>query len=377
MDIQDFKSGNWLKGNCYRYFLPEPVNHSFVWTEDRINQLLEEASLKLGELNSFSRFVPDIDMFIKMHVLKEAVVSSRIEGTKTSIDEALAKEAQIEPERKNDWKEVHNYIEAMNKAIRDMKKIPFSTRLIRETHKILLSSVRGEYKAPGDFRTTQNWLGGNSIKDAVFIPPVHSEVPRLMSDLELFLHNDELGVPRLIRIAIGHYQFETIHPFLDGNGRIGRLMIPLYLVSQNILEKPLLYLSEYFEKDKTFYYDSLTFVRSHNDLGQWIRYFLNGIIGVSSNAVKILKKIVDMKDEIEINIIPSMGKRQKQATKLFEKLFSVPFVEIKDVQKITGLSPKAANDLVKSFVQNGILKETTGYQRFRVYVFENYIKLFR
>lgn len=377
MNIADYKPGKWLTGNQYKYFLPEPINHTFVWTEDRISQLLEEASLKLGELNSFSRFVPDTDMFIKMHVLKEAVESSRIEGTKTSIDEALIKEKQIDPERKDDWKEVHNYIQAMNKAIREMKKIPFSTRLIKETHKTLLSSVRGEHKAPGDFRTSQNWLGGSSIKDAVFVPPIHSEVGRLISDLELFLHNEKINVPRLIRIAIGHYQFETIHPFLDGNGRVGRLMIPLYLVSQNILDKPLLYLSEYFEKNRTLYYDSLTFVRTRNDLAQWIKYFLHGIIETSTNATSILKKIVDMKVSIEKNKIPAMGKRQKQGMVLFEKLFTLPIIDIKEVQKITNLSPKAANDLVQNFVKAEILREKTGFQRYRVFVFEDYIRLFR
>ena len=213
MDIMDFKAGSYRKGYKYRYFLPEKINHSFFWTDEVINELLEKASLKLGELNSFSRFVPDTDMFIIMHILKEAVVSSRIEGTRTKIEEALIEENEIEPERRDDWKEVNNYVNAMNTAIKELKTLPLSNRLIKNTHKILLSSGRGGRKNPGEFRRSQNWIGGASLEDAVFIPPAHTELPELMSDLEFFLHNFEIKVPHLVKIAIAHYQFETIHRF--------------------------------------------------------------------------------------------------------------------------------------------------------------------
>ena len=376
MNIDDFKAGSLKKGFQYQYFLPEKINHSFFWTDPSLNELLERASLKVGELNSFSRFVPDVGMFIIMHVFKEAVVSSRIEGTRTNIDEALISEKEIGPEKRNDWKEVNNYVAAMNKAIEELKTIPLSNRLIKETHEILLSSVRGKHKTPGTFRKSQNWIGGASLSDAVFIPPVHTEVPELMSDLELFLHNDSIKVPHLIRIAIAHYQFETIHPFLDGNGRIGRLLITLYLVSNGILEKPLLYLSEFFEKNKPLYYDNLSIVRSKNDLGQWIRYFLVGIIQTAETGVASLIKIIDLKTELE-KIIADFGKRAKQGQTLLYGLFSKPVVQIKDVQNITGLSPRAANNLVQEFLAKGILKETTGYQRNRIFVFEEYMKVFR
>jgi len=377
MNINDFIAGSLQKGNKYSYFLPEKINHTFVWTDDTINEFLEKASLKLGELNSFSRFVPDTDMFILMHVYKEAVVSSRIEGTRTSIDEALIEEKELNPEQRNDWQEVHNYVAAMNSAIEELKTLPLSNRLIRNTHKILLSSVRGQTKTPGEFRISQNWIGGASINDAAFIPPSHTELPELMGDLELFLHNDTIKVPHLVRIAIAHYQFETIHPFLDGNGRIGRLLITLYLVSAGILEKPLLYLSEFFEKNRSLYYDNLTFVRTKNDLGQWIKYFLVGVTETSEKAVSTLKSIIDLKAAIEKERIPEFGKRSKHAGHLFNKLFSKPVLNVKDIQEITGLSPKAAYDLVEIFIGAGILKETTGYQRNRVFVFEDYMRLFR
>ncbi len=376
MNIADFKAGSTHKGYQYRYFLPEKINHSFFWTDPSINELLEKASLKLGELNSFSRFVPDIGMFIIMHVFKEAVVSSRIEGTRTNIEEALIAEKELDPEKRDDWQEVNNYVIAMNKAIEELKTISLSNRLIKETHKILLSSVRGKHKIPGEFRTSQNWIGGASLSDAIFIPPIHTEVPELMSDLELFLHSKLIKVPHLIRIAIAHYQFETIHPFLDGNGRVGRLLITLYLVSKGILEKPLLYLSSFFEEDKSLYYDNLSLVRSKNDLGQWIRYFLVGIIQTAETGVATLVKIIDLKAERE-KIIAAFGKRAKQGQTLLHGLFSKPVVQIKDVQNITGLSPKAANDLVQEFLTKGLLKEITGYQRNRIFVFEDYVKAFR
>jgi len=377
MDIKDFKSGTYREGHKYRYFLPEKINHAFFWTDKGINELLEQASLKLGELNAFSQFVPDIDMFIKMHVTKEAVVSSRIEGTRTNMEEALIDKPGIDPERRDDWQEVTNYVRAMNTAIEELATLPLSNRLIKNTHKILLSSVRGEHKTPGEFRRSQNWIGGASLADATFIPPAHSELPELLSDLEFFLHNAEIQIPHLIKIAIAHYQFETIHPFLDGNGRIGRLLITLYLVSQGILDAPLLYLSDFFEKNKTLYYDNLTFVRTKNDLAQWVKFFLVGIIQTAEKGVDTLDKIITLKKNIEDERISLMGRRAKQGMVLFHQLFSQPVLTSKDAEGITGLSRKAANDLIALFVEKKILKENTGYQRNRVFIFDEYLKLFR
>jgi Fic family protein len=377
MNISDFKAGTWRQGNQYKYFLPEKINHAFYWTDEGINELLEKASLKLGELNSFSRFVPDPEMFIIMHVVKEAVISSRIEGTHTNIDEAFSQEKEINPEKRNDWREVRNYVQAMNNAIIELKTLPLSNRLIRNAHKILLSSGRGEHKNPGEFRESQNWIGGASLADAVFIPPAHAELPELLSDLEFFLHNTEIKIPHLIRIAITHYQFETIHPFLDGNGRIGRLLITLYLVSAGVLEKPLLYLSEFFENNKSLYYDNLELVRKKNDLGQWLKYFLTGVIQTAEATVSNLNKIIDLKASLEREKIITLGKRTQHGSVLLHALFSKPVVTIKDVQNITGLSPKAANDLIQAFLTAGILKETTGYRRNRIFTFEDYIRLFR
>ena len=376
MNIQDFKAGTYKKGNRYSYFLPAKINHSFSWNDSRIDELLEQAALKLGELNAFSRFVPDTGMFIQMHVFKEAVVSSRIEGTRTDIEEALQDENEIMPERRNDWQEVNNYADAMKQAIAELETLPLSQRLIKNTHKTLLASGRGKHKTPGEFRRSQNWIGGASLQDAVFIPPAHGELPDLLFDFEQFLNNTEINIPKLIKIAIAHYQFETIHPFLDGNGRIGRLLITLDLVSNKVLSEPLLYLSSFFEKHKTAYYDGLTFVRTKNDLAQWIKFFLTGIVQTADQSVATLDKIINLKASIENQHIITMGKRSKNGMLVFHKLFENPIITAKDVQTHIGLSAKAANDLIQIFVDKQILQEITGSRRNRIFMFKTYLQCF-
>ena len=287
MKFESFKAGRWQQRYQYKSFEPQPVNHGWTWEDPTINVLLEQATRALGELNAFSLIVPDIDLFIQMHVVKEAQTSSKIEGTQTGINEALLPEEQILPEKRDDWREVSNYIEGVNTAIARLKDLPLSNRLLKETHAILIQGVRGAYKQPGEFRVSQNWIGGSSLTDATFIPPHQDSVAELMGDLEKFWHNQEIMVPHLVRLAISHYQFETIHPFLDGNGRIGRLMIPLYLVSMGLLAKPSLYLSDFFERNRSSYYDALTQVRVSNDLIHWVRFFLNGVAQTATKGREV------------------------------------------------------------------------------------------
>lgn len=377
INLEKYVSGKQVKHPTgYTYFLPSAVNDSWIWEDQSINQLLEKAAIKLGELNSFSKLVPNIDLFIQLHVTKEAVVSSRIEGTQTQMDEALLEEDEISPERKNDWFEVKNYIKALNQAILELENLPISSRLIKKTHQILLESARGENKQPGEFRTSQNWIGGNTLTDAVFIPPNQDYVNELMADLEKFIHNEEINVPALVKIGIAHYQFETIHPFLDGNGRIGRLLITLFLVDKKILNKPLLYLSAFFEKNKGLYYDNLTFVRSKNNMKQWLKYFLVGVAETAESATQTLSDVIELKSKLESNITLNFGKRANNASILLQYLFKKPVVHVNQVKEITNSTFKTANDLVTEFVNAGILKEMTGQSRNRVFVFDEYIKLF-
>jgi Fic family protein len=374
--IENFRAGKYESGYDYRYFVPEFVNHQWQWSDGTLNELLEKASIKLGELNSFARLVPNIDLFIHLHVTKEAVVSSRIEGTRTTMNEALLPFEEIRPEKRDDWQEVQNYTSALNESIESLAKLPLSSRLLRQSHAILMQGVRGEFKMPGEFRTSQNWIGGASLADAAFIPPSHELVPGLMSDLEKFLHNKSIHVPALIRAGLAHYQFETIHPFLDGNGRVGRLLITLYLVGENILERPLLYLSSFFETNKILYYDNLTRVRENNDLLTWLKYFLVGVEQTATQAVSTLGGVMGLKTDLEAEISTTFGKRTHSALALLQYLFRHPVVSKTEVQTICGLSKKASAELVNSFVDRRYLQEVTGNVRKQVFLFHRYTDLF-
>lgn len=375
MKFERFKAGRWQQRYQYKSFEPSTVNQEWTWEDPTINTLLESANRALGELNAFSLIVPDIDLFIRMHVVKEAQTSSRIEGTQTAIDEVLMPEEQIEPEKRDDWHEVHNNIEAVNSAVGELTRLPLSNRLLRETHAILLQGVRGEHKTRGDFRTSQNWIGGSNLTDAVFIPPHPDSVPDLMSDLEQFWHNDSIQVPHLIRLAISHYQFETIHPFLDGNGRIGRLLVPLYLVSYGILHKPSLYLSDFFERNRASYYDALMRVRTSNDLVHWVRFFLNGVAETATKGRDVFGKILQLRSEVEESIL-HLGKRTPNAKRLLYLLYANPVVSATQVGQELNLTHPTPTLLLQSLVQLKILQETTGQQRGRLYAFARYLDLF-
>jgi Fic family protein len=375
MRIEDFQSGTFVQQYQYKSFMPTLVNVEWVWQDPMINTLLERATRALGELNAFSFIVPDIDLFIHLHVLKEANQSSRIEGTQTHMDEAVMDLSQIDPEKRDDWQEVQNYVQSMNAALIELKTLPLSVRLLKNTHAILMQGVRGEHKAPGDFRTSQNWIGGSSLNNAVFIPPHHHDVPDLMSDLEKFWHNESIQVPDLIKIAISHYQFETIHPFLDGNGRIGRLLITLYLISRGLLNKPSLYLSDFLEQHRGSYYDALTRVRASNDLGHWLKFFLTAVIETAEKGKQTFQSILALRNELESKMV-TLGRRAENARALLLELYKKPAVSVNDVAGLLGLTHRAANGLVAQFVELGILEEITGYQRNRMFVFRKYLALF-
>ncbi|MCF8237750.1 MAG: Fic family protein [Saprospiraceae bacterium] len=375
--LESYRSGQILKSpSGYAYFLPTKVNDQWIWEDQEINVSIEQAAIKLGELNAYSRLVPDLRLFIQLYVTKEAVISSRIEGTRTQMDEALMDVEDISPERRNDWKEVNNYILALQHAITHLDQLPLSSRLLRHTDELLMEGARGEHKLPGQFRTSQNWIGGNSLANATFIPPHPDHVQDLMGDLENFIHNEEIQMSDLVKIAIAHYQFETIHPFLDGNGRIGRLLITLFLVEKKILTSPLLYLSSYFEHNKGLYYDNLTAVRTRHDMKQWLIYFLEGIVETAEKSSQILIRILDLQKRLETSIHQEFGRRSQQGLVLLRGLFEKPIVSVNQVKDMTGLSYNAANSLVQEFVQAGYLKEMTGYDRNRVFVFEEYLREF-
>ena len=292
------------------------------------------------------------------------------------MDEALLPEKEINPERRDDWHEVNNYILAMNQALEDLETLPLSSRLLRRAHTTLLDNVRGKHKLPGEYRVSQNRIGGHNLQNATYIPPSHEHVPELMSDLEKFLHNQDLHLPALVRIAIAHYQFETIHPFLDGNGRIGRLLITLYLVSEEILKRPLLYISTWFERDRELYYSNLMRTRTHNDMGRWLEYFLDGVEQTANEAVETLAGIRDLKTDIEQRIQTDFGRRAANAMTLLQHLFQKPIVSVDEAATACGTTFRTANRLIALMCEHGILREITGRSRSRLFVFEPYLQAF-
>lgn len=376
MDLSNFISGEHIKQKDYKSFQPEKINHSWIISSPEVNKLLAEANRLIGELNAFSQIIPNVDFFISMHILKEATTSSRIEGTKTNMEEALIKEEDIHPQKRDDWAEVQNYIKAINTSIKELDNLPLSNRLIRNTHKTLLSGVRGKHKLPGEFRTSQNWIGA-TLKDAIFIPPHFSDLNELMGDLEKFINDDEFHIPHLIKIAIIHYQFETIHPFLDGNGRLGRLLITLYLVSSNVLRKPSLYLSDFFERNKSYYYDNLMSARLSSNLTQWIKFFLVGVIETSKESIQVFKDIIALKSKIDIEKLPTLGSKIENGHKLINRLYQTPITDAKFVSEFLQISPSTSNRLIKQFVDLDILIELTGYKRNRKFIFKEYFDIFQ
>ncbi|MHB1183723.1 MAG: Fic family protein [Desulfobulbia bacterium] len=374
--MKTFQSGHYVQQDHYQSFQPNPINRAWVLDNMALVQLLGQADRELGRLDMYSDYIPNIDLFIRMHVLKEATQSSKIEGTQTNMEDALLEREDVALDKRDDWEEVQNYVAAMNQAVARLKKLPFSARLMRETHKTLLQGVRGKHKQPGAFRHSQNWIGGATINDAVFVPPVHTTIAELMGDIELFAHNDTQYFPELLKIALVHYQFETIHPFLDGNGRVGRLLITLYLVNKGILKQPVLYLSDFFERNRAHYYDNLMRVREKNDLLQWFKFFLVGVIETAKSSIATFDNILKLQKQVD-GQIQTLGSRTANAQKVLRYLYQHPMIDAAKTGKVAEISPASAYKLVADLEQFGILKEITGGKRGKMYLFDAYLQLFR
>ncbi len=373
--MKNFKAGKYINQGTYKSFQPDFINREWVLDNMELVTLLGQADRQLGRLDMYSEYIPNIELFISMHIVKEATKSSKIEGTKTNIGEVLLDIEDVKEEKRDDWQEVQNYISALNSAIEKIKDLPFSSRLIKATHKTLLTGVRGKHKLPGEYRSSQNWIGGASINDATFIPPPFDRVNDYMSDIEKFVHNTEFYFPDLLKIALIHYQFETVHPFLDGNGRVGRLMITLFLVEKGILKKPILYLSDFFEKNRTLYYENLMRVREKNDIIQWFKFFLVGIIETAKNSISTFDGILKLQKDVEIKI-QSLGSRANNALVVINSLFQRPIIDAQVTKKLTGLSMPSVYKLIKEMEDLKIIREITGGKRGKLYVFDEYLNLF-
>ncbi len=358
----------------YKAFSPGNLPFKINFDEE-LQSLLSKADLALGRLDGIAETLPDVDFFILMYIRKEATLSSQVEGTQATFADVLNAEAKIEDlEIHKDVDEILNYVDAMNYGLTGLKKIPLSLRLIKEIHRLLLSGVRGEWKEPGEFKKTQNWVGGTAIERASFIPCPPQEVMAALDNFEKFLHQNS-QLPVLIKTGLIHSQFENIHPFLDGNGRIGRLLITFYLCQQKSLDKPLLYLSDFFKKYRQEYYDRLNAVHEKDDIEGWLKFFLEGVATTASQAVETSKKIIKLK-EADIKKIATLGRSTIKAMVVFSYLFHTPTVRVKDVEKITGLKNPNALALISKLVKIEILKEITGRKRNKVFRYQNYVNLF-
>lgn len=376
MDLSKYKSGAYQQGYDYKYFVPSKINQTWILSDPQIQHLLSEADRAIGALSAYSEAVPDVDYFIRMHLSKEATQSSRIEGTRTNIEELFIDERDIDPERRDDRSEVINYISAINTTIARLDEYPLCNRILKEAHEILMQGVRGQQKLPGEFRMSQNWIGV-SLKNARFVPPHHSLVIDLMSDLEHFLNNDS-SAPHLIKIAIAHYQFETIHPFLDGNGRLGRLMVALYFSSFKLLHKPALYLSDYFERNKTEYVDRMMAVRLSSNMKEWLVFFLHGILETAQNAIQVLKDVVALKSRLEATFLPFFSlRRQQGAQALMRHLYQTPVVTVKNVAELLDIKSNTAGALIRDFEKHGVLSMLSSKKRNGAYGFNEYMQLFK
>jgi Fic family protein len=339
---------------------------------------LSRADLALGRLDGSTETLPNPDLFVFMYVRKEAVLSSQIEGTQASLMDVLEFEARtLEPGRPQDVAEVVNYVAAMNHGLDRLKDFPVSLRLIREIHERLMSGVRGSQRAPGEFRQSQNWVGpqGSTLANATYVPPPPHEMKRALDELERFLH-DQTPMPVLIKVGMAHAQFETIHPFLDGNGRVGRLLITFLLCENKILKRPLLYLSHYFKRNRAEYYDRLQAIRERGSWEAWLKFFLRGVSEVADEAAATARRIVTLREEHRNLVTVRLGRGTARALKLLESFYFRPIVSVHSIATDTGLSYANANTLVKQFVEIGLLKETTGQKRHRRFAYDPYLTLF-
>lgn len=358
----------------YKAFVPNPLPFR-IKMDNALQAKLSEADLMLGRLDGIAEVVPDVDFFVLMYIGKEATLSSQVEGTQATFSDLLKAEARIEDSGiHSDVDEIQNYIKAMNYGLERLETLPLSLRLIREIHEELLSGVRGEGKNPGAFRKSQNWIGGRSVETASYVPPPPHELMPLLHNLENYLH-DETPSPVLVKAGMAHLQFEAVHPFLDGNGRVGRLLVTFYLCQQGVLRKPLLYLSEFFRANRKEYYERLSAGHDKDDIEGWLRFFLDGVSTTAERATDTAKAVVAIRQE-NIRAAAGLGAVSERAIKLLDHLYRSPMVRIKDVEKIVGLSNPNAISLIDRLVKLGVLEEITGRKRNKVFAHSRYIEAF-
>ena len=373
--LESYNAGEYINMGDYKSFIPSKIDEDWSWNDSELNKLVSDANLQLGKLDGYAQQIPNVDLYIKMHVKVEANKSSRIEGTRTTLDEDLLSKDDIDPEKRDDWQEVQNYVDAMNYGIERINEIPISTRLIKEIHSILMKNVRGKDKNPGEYRTSQNWIGGSRPGNAVYVPPIASEINNCLNDLEKFINNDKINTPDLVKIAMIHYQFESIHPFLDGNGRTGRIIIPLYLLNKGIITTPCFYISNYIEENKNAYYNFLSRVRTNNDMISWIKFFLEATIETAKTARVKFQNILQFTKEVD-QILPTLSVKYENAKKVIDFLYIQPKASRIEIIEKTKIPDSTVNGIINELMRVNLINEITGFSRNKVYQFTKYIELF-
>jgi Fic family protein len=375
------RAGSYItQATGYRAFIPAPLPPSpAIQMEGELQLLLSRADMALGRLDGSVQTLPNPDLFVLMYVRKEAVLSSQIEGTQSSLQDLLAVEAQALGRDRiaRDVDEVVNYVKAMRHGLDRLASLPVSVRLIREIHEQLMTGGRGGQLAPGELRTSQNWIGpsGVTLSDAAFVPPPPHEVASSLSDLERYIHSDDT-LPLLVRIGLAHAQFETIHPFLDGNGRVGRLLITLLLCERAVLAQPVLYLSIYLKRHRSEYYERLQAVRDQGDWEGWLRFFLRGVEEVSIEATETARRIIAMREAHRILVTAKLGRGAATGHRVLESLYARPITSVQEARETLGLTTAAANNVMARLVELGLLVEITGNKRHRRFRYEPYVALF-
>ena len=358
----------------YECFVPHDLKYLKFNIDEEFQNLINRAYLLLGRLDGMATTLPDINLFVSMYVQKEAVISSQIEGTQASLIDVLQKDRKNE--KIKDTEEIVNYIKATNYAFKRLEELPLCMRLIKETHSILLSGVRGNEKSPGEFRKSQNWIGyaGCKLNTASFVPPAPGEMEKSLTDLEKYIHEDSF-IPNLIKIALIHYQFETIHPFLDGNGRMGRLLIVLFLKERGLIEYPVLYLSYFFKKNRNRYYELLNNVRVKGEFEEWIKFFIKGICEISEDAISSIQKIIELK-KADIEKIRNIPKGNiSNLLLIYDYLLRHPFLETEDIRRLSDLSKPTVNKLLETLTELEILELVEEKKRYKQYVYRKYVDI--
>lgn len=371
------RSGRYInQPTGYKAFIPSPLPPDPpIIIKGDLQNLLSKADMSIARLDGMGHVLPNANLFIAMYVKKEALLSSQIEGTQASLEDLFEFESGEKLKNINDVAEVVNYVKALNYGMERLQEFPMSLRLLKDIHAVLMEGVRGGEKTPGEFKKTQNWIGpaGCTLRDATFVPPPPHEAEKGMGELELYLHNPQ-QLPILVDCALIHYLFETIHPFLDGNGRLGRLLITFYLHWKGVMDKPLLYLSYFFKKNRQEYYDRLNLVRDKGDFEQWIAFFLKGVVVTAESAVDTARKILELQTAHR-NLLWQKKISSPLAVGILEKLYYTPYVSVNDIAKGFSISYQAASTLVSQLESAGILKEITGRKRDKRYVYAEYLNI--